>query len=129
MKRVALAMGVVVVLAGGCGQAPELPQQVAAEFRDRMVAIRAATGAGDRAGAEARLAELRHRVVELQQAGQVDDTRAAEILGAAAEVEAQLATIPPPAPPPTTMATSPPPTEDGDRGHGRKKKDGDHDED
>ena len=124
MKRMA-ALVLVGILAAGCGRSGDLPDQVAAELRDRMTAIRAAAGAGNRAEAEAALAELRRRVVELEQAGQVDDRKAAEILGAAAEVETQLALLPAPAPPPPpTTAT----TAVEDERKGKKKDHGDDDD-
>jgi hypothetical protein len=97
-------LAMAILLAAGCGPPPALRQEVAAELRDRMTSIRTAAEAGDRARAEASLAELRRRVVELEQSGLVDDVRAAEILGAAVGVEAQLTLLPAPAPP-TTATT------------------------
>jgi hypothetical protein len=94
------------LLAAACGRSAALPDEVAADLRDRVTSIRTAAGAGNRGDAEAALAELRRRVVELEAAGQVDDRRAAEILGAAAHVETQLALLPAPAPPPPTTATT-----------------------
>jgi hypothetical protein len=116
------------LLAAGCGRSANLPDEVAAELRDRVTSIRAAAGDGDRPQAEAALAELRRRVVELGQTGQVDDWRAEEILGAAARVEAQLALLPapaPPPPPPATVTTVVP--DEGDH-RGKKKGHGDEDD-
>jgi hypothetical protein len=107
MRRVA-ALVMAGVLMAGCGRSSELPEPLAAELQARTTTIRAAAGAGDRAGAEAALAELRRRVVELDQAGQVGHGKAAEILAAAAAVESRLAALPAPAPPPPPPTTAPP---------------------
>jgi hypothetical protein len=122
MRRMT-AIALVVLSAVGCGRSSDLPDAVAAELRDRMTAIRTAAGAGNRAQAEAALAELRRRVVEFEQAGQVDDRKADEILGAAADVETQLALLPAPAPPPpapTTVTTAAEEEREGER-RGKKK--------
>jgi hypothetical protein len=107
MRRVA-ALVMAGVLMAGCGRSPELPDPLATELRHRVTAIRAAAGTGDRAGAEAALAELRRRVVELDQVGEVSHGKAGEILAAAAAVESQLAALPAPAPPPSPPTTAPP---------------------
>jgi hypothetical protein len=106
MRRWA-ALAVLLTLVG-CGRSPGLPAEVAAELRARAGAIRTAAGTGDRAGAEAALAELRRQVADLERAGRVSDRRAAEILSAAAEVETQLALLAAPAPPPPVTTTTPP---------------------
>jgi hypothetical protein len=114
-------LAVAALVVAGCGSPPDLPEQVAAELQQQAGAIRTAAAGGDRTGAEAALAQLHHRLVELQESGQVAGERAADILAAAAEVETQLALLPapPPPPPPPTTVTAPPRSEGKGKGKHR----------
>jgi hypothetical protein len=119
-------LAVAALVVAGCGTPPDLPEQVAAELRQQAAAIRTAAAGGDRTGAEAALAQLRQRLVELQETDQVAGERAADILAAAAEVESQLALLPAPAPPPPTTVTAPSQEPSERKGKGKHKG---HDED
>jgi hypothetical protein len=115
-------------LLAGCGGArPAVTAAAASQLAAPIDALRRAAIADDPAGASAALAGLRVEVVRLRSAGQISAERAARVLADAADVEAQLASLP--APTTTTTSTSttvapPPPTaprHDRPKGHG-----GDH---
>ena len=74
-----------------CGQeAGGISQRAAAALEPQVQQVRAAATNGDRAGAAAKLAELRQTVADLRQSGELNDEGAARVLAAAADVEAQL---------------------------------------
>jgi hypothetical protein len=74
-----------------CGQeADGIGERAAGALEPQVQQVRAAATRGDRAGATARLAELRQTVADLRQRGELDETGAAKVLAAAAVVEAQL---------------------------------------
>lgn len=102
--RPALWLTVAVVL-GGCASG-ESPVSAAAGARlgAQVDAIRQAAAAGDRAGAELRLAELRQAVTELRAAGELTGATAMRVLDRAAAVETGLASLP------TTTTTQLPPS-------------------
>lgn len=129
MRR-ALWLTVAVVL-GGCGGGGESAVTAAAGARlgAQVDAIRQAAAAGDRAGAQLRLAELRQAVSELLAAGELTSAAALRILDHAAAVETGLASLP------TTTTTQilPPPehgADDAPKGNEDKdEKDGEDGED
>ncbi len=74
-----------------CGQeADGIGRSAAATLEPQVQQVRAAATNGDRAGATAKLAELRETVADLRQSGELDEEGAAKVLAAAAAVEAQL---------------------------------------
>ncbi|MGH9037496.1 MAG: hypothetical protein ACRD0O_17200 [Acidimicrobiia bacterium] len=115
----------------GCGDPDgKLPDQAAGALAPRVEAIRAAATAGDRAGAQAGVDQLRAQLSELRGSGMLSEDDATRVLDAVDTVEARLALLP--APTTTTTTASPPVVEndgDGDgkgRGKGRQ---GDDDDD
>ena len=81
----------VLVVLMACGQqADGIGQSAAAALQPQVQQVRVAATNGDRAGAAARLAELRQTVADLRQRGQLSEEGAAKVLAAAAAVEAQL---------------------------------------
>jgi hypothetical protein len=77
--------------------------------------VRTATASGDRALADAALADVRASVEQLRASGAIDDDKAAEILAAANDVGSSLALMPT-----TTTTTTTPPADDDD-GPGKAK--------
>lgn len=74
-----------------CGQqAVGIGQRASAALDPQVQQVRAAATADDQAGAARELAELRQTVADLRQRGELSEERAAKVLAAAAEVEAQL---------------------------------------
>jgi hypothetical protein len=71
-----------------------------------VAAIRATAVGGDRAGAVAAAAQLRQVVTSLRTTGDITAKQASGVLAAAAQVEAQLALLPPPPESPTTTETT-----------------------
>lgn len=92
----------VVALAGCGGEAADLSDPAARDLQARVGQVRAAASAGDRAGVATALAGLRSAVAQHRSQGQVGEERAAGILSAAADVEANLSLLPAPPPPQTT---------------------------
>lgn len=116
----------------GCGDpGGQLPDQAAGALAPRVAAIRAAAAAGDRAGAQAGVDQLRAQLGELRGQGALDAADTDRVLDAVDAVEARLALLP--APVTTTTATAPPPVtpeggdHDEDRGKGKGHKHGDDD--
>ncbi len=113
----------------GCGDpGGNLPDQAASALAPRVEAIRAAAAAGDRAGAQAGVDQLRAQLSELRGQGSLDAADAARVLDAVDAVEARLALLPAPTTT-TTAPPAPPPADqegDGDRGKGKGHK---HDDD
>jgi hypothetical protein len=82
-----------------CGQgAGGIGQSAAAALEPQVQQVRAAATNGDRAGAAAKLAELRQTVADLRQREELSEEHAAKVLAAAAAVEAQLGSGSTPAP-------------------------------
>ena len=64
-----------------CGQeADGIGQRAAAALEPQVQQVRAAATNGDRAGAAAMLAELRQRVTDLRQSGELSEEGAAKVL-------------------------------------------------
>lgn len=109
MRR-ALWLTVAVLLSGcGSGDSP-VSDAAGARLGAQVEAIRQAAAAGDRAGAELRLAELRKAVTELRAAGELSGDAALRVLDRAAAVETGLASLPIT----TTTQLPPPPEHDAD---------------
>lgn len=88
MRRLATVLLFVLM---ACGQeAGGIGQRAAAVLEPHVQQVRAAATNGDRAGAAARLAELRQTVADLRQRGELDEEGAPKVLAAAAAVEVQL---------------------------------------
>ena len=111
----------------GCGDpAGKLPDQAAGALTPRVEAIRAAAAAGDRAGAQAGVDQLRAQLSELRGSGVLDEDDAARVLDAVDAVEARLALLPTPTAPPPPVVQEPG-QDEGDREKGKGKKDDDDD--
>lgn len=111
----------------GCGDPDgKLPERAAGALAPRVEAIRAAATAGDRAGAQAGVDQLRSRLSDLRGQGVLDEDDAARVLDAVDAVEARLALLPTPTTT-TTIAPAPAVPADGDedRGKGKGRKDDD----
>lgn len=131
MRR-GFALAVVgLVLLTGCGEDDSISDAATARLTPEVAAVRAAAEAGDRAAAEATLDRLRDMVAALTASGEISKGRAAGVLDAAGDLEAQLVLVPA-----TTTTTAPPPVvvedregddDGGDRGDGKKGK-GDKDD-
>lgn len=105
----------------GCGDpAGKLPDQAAGALTPRVEAIRAAAAAGDRAGAQAGVDQLRAQLSELRGSGVLDEDDAARVLDAVDAVEARLALL---LTPTTTTTTAPPPPVVQEKGKGKKHDD------
>jgi hypothetical protein len=103
----AAGAAVSVMLLAACGDdAPGISEEASNNLQYQVEAVRASAQSFDPAGVEHRLGELRASVAQLEAEGELDDERAAEILAAAADVEARIdlvpttTTAPPPPPPP-----------------------------
>jgi hypothetical protein len=112
--------GLVVLLAACGSESPELSDEASRSLQYQVEAVRQSAQSFDPAGVEQRLAELRAAVAQLNEEGEIDDARAAEILAAAADVEAEIDVVPttttaPPPPPPPTFADD---DDDDDKGRG-----------
>lgn len=110
-----------VVLLAACGsESSGLSDEASQNLQYQVEAVRQSAQSFDPAGVEQRLAELRALVARLNEEGELDDERAAEILAAAADVEAQVDVVPT-----TTTAPPPPPPDededDEDKGNGKGK--------
>jgi hypothetical protein len=126
VRRAAIALGIVAILASSCGGS-ELPARLAATLQDRVAQIRSSAEEGRPGVARAQLRSLVELVASRLEAGRIDEGRATEILGAAVAVAEQLAlvqrTVAPESPSPSP---SPSAEDDGD-GHGSgKDKDNGH---
>jgi hypothetical protein len=115
----------VAVLVAACGtDSPALSEETSRSLQYQVEAVRQSAQSFDPAGVQQRLAELRAAVAQLNEAGDIDDARAAEILAAAADVEAEIDVVPttttaPPPPPPPTFA------DDDNKGRGNGNGDDD----
>jgi hypothetical protein len=107
--RAAVAgLATVLILAGcggGSGASLAMSRGAASQLRSSVDAVHAAVASGDRIQAVQALASLQTSVTQLRHQGQVSSDRAAAILGAAADVEAQLGLMPT-----TTTTTTTTPT-------------------
>ncbi len=105
-RRAVTAAGIAIVLGscgGGGGAGPSISIGAAQQLRSDVDAVRAAVTSGDREQAVQAIATLQSDATQLQHQGQVSADRAVSILGAAADVEAQLGLMPTTT---TTVATT-----------------------
>ncbi|MGH9041975.1 MAG: hypothetical protein ACRDZ3_17280 [Acidimicrobiia bacterium] len=129
---VVVALLAAVVLFAACGGGdPSLPEQARGVLAPQVAAIRGAAAAGDRAGAQAGIDQLRAELDRLRGGGVLDEQESGRVLDAVDEVEARLALLPTPITT-TTVATAPPPPPEphdhGDRPRGKDKKKDDDDD-
>jgi hypothetical protein len=104
----------------GCGNGKQLPDEARSALGPRVEAIRTAAAAGDRAGAQAGVDQLRADLSHLRGAGVLGEEDAARVLDAVDAVEARLALLP--APTTTTTATTAPPPTPQDPGDSERPK-------
>jgi hypothetical protein len=123
MRRGAIALGIVAIIASSCGSG-ELPPQLAATLRDRVAQIRSSAEDGRTGVARSQLRSLVELVISRLDAGRIDEGRAAAILEAAQAVAEQLSLVPETAP-----AESPSPSPGDEGGNGKDKGKGHGDED
>lgn len=104
-----------IVLSLSCGSEASITDGAREAVEPLVEQVRAAVEAGQPDVAAQRLAELRARIEPLRQAGEISDTRAAEILGSLQEVESRLLLITTTTTAATTPTTAPatPPATDG----------------
>jgi hypothetical protein len=116
---VVAAAVLVVALAAGCGGGSSAVSAGASkELLAKVAAVREASVRHDADGARRALDDLRASVKRRQDAGEISDERAAELLAAASTVEANLVSITTTT---TTTTTLPPTTKPG---KGNQEKDG-----
>ncbi|MGQ0805774.1 MAG: hypothetical protein ACT4PI_18190 [Actinomycetota bacterium] len=122
-RRGVLGIAASLALLAACGGASGgISEETSRSLGSQVQAVRQSAQSFDPAGVERGLAELRASVAQLKADGELDDERAAEILAAAADVEAQIDVVPT-----TTTAPPPPPVEDDDDDKKGKGKGGDDD--
>jgi hypothetical protein len=122
VRRAAIALGVIAILASSCGDA-ELPTRLAATLEDRVAQIRTFAEIGRPGLARTELRKLVEFVVSRLDAGRIDDGRATAILAAAEAVDEQLSLLPRTAP---TESPSPSSVDEGATdigGEGKPEKD------
>lgn len=126
MRTTAVLAVVVAVVVGGCGSGDsDVSAAAQARLGPQVDAIRQASTAGDRAGAELRLAELRRAVAELRATGDLGSASASRVLDRAAAVEASMTLLPTT----TTLApSSPEPHRDDESKRDGDKEDKEKDE-
>jgi hypothetical protein len=111
------ATATLTLLLAGCGsESPGISDEASQSLETQVQAVRQSAQSFDPAGVESGLAELRTSVARLKADGEIDDQRAAVILAAATDVEAQLDVVPT-----TTTAPPPPATDDDHKGEGKGK--------
>ena len=93
MKRTLLILAAVALFGGSCA-AHDIPPKAATRLENQVSWIRRAAEAGAPQIALARLQTLTETVNQLLDRGRIDESTAAEILGAADNVKAQLALLP-----------------------------------
>jgi hypothetical protein len=122
MTRWAAPLLCAVALFAACGSdEPDLSEEASRGLQFQVQAIRDAAESFNPAGVEQALAELRASIAQLEEQDKIDEGRAAEILAAAADVEALVDEVPTTT---TTTTTLPPPPvedEDDDEGKGNGK--------
>jgi len=122
-RRVARAgvtgLAMLLVLAGcggGGGVSLSMTSGAASQLQTGVDAVHAAVASGDRTQAVQALTNLQTTVTRLREQGQVSSDRAAAILGAAADVEAQLGLMPTTTTTSTTTTTPDHPPKKGPKG-------------
>jgi hypothetical protein len=118
IRRVALLMCAIALLAACGSDEPAIDEDASKGLQFQVQAIRDAAESFNPAGVEQGLADLRQSIAQLKEQDKIDDGRAAEILGAAADVEALVDEVPTTT---TTTTTLPAPEDDDDKGKGEDK--------
>ena len=112
IRRLApLAIGLILLAACG-SDSPAIDEDAARGLQMQVQAIRNSAQSFDPAGVESGLADVRASVAQAKEEGLINDDRAAEILAAAADVEALIGEVPTTT---TTTTTLPPPVDDDDK--------------
>ena len=126
MRRAAVALGIVAILASSCGGDAMSPR-LATTLENRVAAIRDLAEAGQRGRAVTATRNLIELVGARMESGHLDQSTGLDILAAADVVVQRLALLPRPSP---VESPSPSPVEEdhGDRGEGKGKDKG-HGED
>jgi hypothetical protein len=93
VRRAAIVVGIVAILASSCGGS-DLPARLAATLQDRVAQIRSSAEDGRRGVARTQLRSLVELVISRLEAGRIDEGRATEILEAAEAVAEQLGLVP-----------------------------------
>ena len=124
MRRVAIAIGIVAILASSCG-GDELPARLATSLQNRVASIRDFAESGRPGWARGALRNLAELVTAEVEAGRIDEARATEILEAAQAVADQLVFVPRSSP---SETPSPSPTEEGNGKPDKDKGEGHGDE-
>lgn len=134
MRPLGLVLPALLAIAGCGDSAVGVGRAAASQLTPQVAQVKAAAMSGDRAGAAAKLAQLRAAVADLRQRNVLSEAGAAKVRAAAAEVEAQLgsaalaqapqvSTTTPPAPNVTSAPTPRAPGKDntggGDKGKGK----------
>jgi hypothetical protein len=114
VRRAAVVLGIVAILASSCGGS-NLPARLAATLQDRVAQIRSSAEDGRLGIARTQLRGLVELVISRLEAGRIDEGRATEILEAAEAVAEQLGLVPRTVAP---ESLSPSPSE-GDEGEGQ----------
>jgi hypothetical protein len=133
MRRVAIALGIVAILASSCGST-ELPARLATSLQNRVASIRGFAESGRPGLARSALRNLAELVTAQVEAGRIDEARATEILAAAQAVADQLVLVPRSSPSETPSPTPVDESEelggegkpDKDKGNGNGNGDEDH---
>lgn len=115
--RAGAVIAAALLVVAGCGGGGSDTKQA---LHDQVRAVRADLEAGRLSEAKGDLARLRATVRDANASGDIDDSKAASILGAANNVESTMAML---AAPPTTTTTAPAPAPAPTKGHtgeGRK---------
>jgi hypothetical protein len=131
VRRVAITLGIVALLASSCGQ-DAYPAALANTLQDRVVRIRDMAESGQPGRAIALARDLIELVTARMEAGRLDGGKALEIIAAADLVVERLALVPRPSP---TETPSPTPVDEdegkpgkgeghGDDGHGNDENGG-----
>jgi hypothetical protein len=118
VRRAAIVLGIVAILASSCGGS-DLPARLAATLQDRVAQIRSFAEDGRPGAARAQLRSLVELVISRLEAGRIDEGRATEILEAAEAVAEQLGLVPRTVAP-ESLSPSPSEEDDGE-GQGNDK--------
>ena len=117
MRRLAIALGIVAILASSCG-GDQLPARLATSLENRVASIRGYAETGRPGLARSALRNLVELVTVQVETGRIDETRATEILAAAQAVADQLVLVPRSSP---SESPSPSPIENSGGDHEGKK--------
>ena len=114
MRRAALVLGIVAILASSCGEDSMSPR-LATTLENRVAAIRELAEAGQPGRAVAATRDLIELVAARIESGRLDQGKGLDILAAADVVVERLALLPRPSP---AESPSPSPVEEGPGDHG-----------